>query len=536
MAVVQISRIQMRRGQKNAGSGLPQLASGEIGWAVDTQEMYIGNGAVSEGAPAVGNSKILTEHDNIFTFANTYTYKDVALQTGASATTPIKRTLQAKLDDVVNAKDFGVLNDGSNVTVALQRAVNELFLNSSTKANSSSRVTLLLEPGEYTINGTIFIPPYTSIVGAGADKTVINASTNTAFKMVNSSSTPGSPADESTTDTSNQSRNILMQGMTIKQTTANTAIELQSTKDSIFKNIKFYGPWSVGDAVTLAQTAINAESTATNVTVENNKFEDCTWTKWSYPVFANDDVIYNSFINCNFNTNLYGIVFGTGTVLGGPNQTTGPSFNTITNCTFDEIAREAILVEVGTHNKSNGNTYLNVGNLNGTEAAGAYSVIKYTSKHNTSTEDYFKRFELLSYSSTFFTNQPFTPIISGTCHSTLNFGDELPVVNQDPALRYFKLPGDADASYTIDYVYKSTAVTAYRNGTLYITLDQTNNDLSVRDEYDYVGDTSYETNMVLTANFVDDNADGTKETIEITILNTTSADVGTFKFRVNQKR
>ena len=42
MAVVQISRIQMRRGQKNAGSGLPQLASGEIGWAVDTQEMYIG--------------------------------------------------------------------------------------------------------------------------------------------------------------------------------------------------------------------------------------------------------------------------------------------------------------------------------------------------------------------------------------------------------------------------------------------------------------------------------------------------------------
>ena len=49
-------------------------------------------------------------------------------------------------------------------------------------------------------------------------------------------------------------------------------------------------------------------------------------------------IIYNSFINCNFNTNLYGIVFGTGTVLGGPNQTTGPSFNTITNCTFDEIS------------------------------------------------------------------------------------------------------------------------------------------------------------------------------------------------------
>jgi len=54
MAVVQISRIQLRRGKRNEGSGLPQLASGELAWCVDTQELFIGNGAVSEGAPAVG--------------------------------------------------------------------------------------------------------------------------------------------------------------------------------------------------------------------------------------------------------------------------------------------------------------------------------------------------------------------------------------------------------------------------------------------------------------------------------------------------
>lgn len=47
MAVVQISKIQVRRGKKNSGSGLPQLASGELGWAVDTQELFIGNGSVS---------------------------------------------------------------------------------------------------------------------------------------------------------------------------------------------------------------------------------------------------------------------------------------------------------------------------------------------------------------------------------------------------------------------------------------------------------------------------------------------------------
>jgi len=94
VAVVQISRIQVRRGQKNQGTGLPQLASGELGWAVDTQELFIGNGAVSEGSPYVGNTKLLSEHDNLFEFANTYTYrKDLNITTGTSTNEPVLRTL-----------------------------------------------------------------------------------------------------------------------------------------------------------------------------------------------------------------------------------------------------------------------------------------------------------------------------------------------------------------------------------------------------------------------------------------------------------
>lgn len=535
MAVVQISRIQMRRGQKNAGSGLPQLASGEIGWAVDTQELYIGNGSVSEGAPAVGNTKILTEHENIFTFANTYTYKDTDLQTGASATSPIKRTLQSRLDDVVNAKNFGV-TAGTNVTVSLQRAVDQLFLNSATKASSSSRVTLHLDPGEYTITGVVHLPPYTSIVGAGSDKTVINASGNTCFKTINSLSTPGAPANESTTAPENQSRNIRIEGMTIKQTTANTALELQSTKDSVFKDVKFYGPWSVGDAMTSGQKAVEMISLATSVTCENNVFDNCYFTKWTFPFKSDDDIVNNTFKDCQFHTNLHGVVLGQGTVLGAPNQATGPVRNNIANCVFDEIAREAIVVENGTHNTSNSNKFYSVGNVNGTEANAAYAVIKFTSKHNTSTTDYFKRFELLSYNTSFFTANKFMPIIQGTCNSLLNHLDELPVVTQDPALRFFKLPGDADVSYEIEYVYDSSAVIAMRSGVLHVMLDKTNQNLVLEDEHNYAGDASNLSNLTFAANYVDEDSDATKETIEITIKNTTSADVGTFKFNVKQKR
>lgn len=60
MAIVQISQIKHRRG---VAENLPQLASAELGWAVDSQELYIGNGTLAEGAPEVGNTRILTEND-----------------------------------------------------------------------------------------------------------------------------------------------------------------------------------------------------------------------------------------------------------------------------------------------------------------------------------------------------------------------------------------------------------------------------------------------------------------------------------------
>jgi hypothetical protein len=57
MAVTQISKIQIRRGlQEN----LPQLASAELGWSIDEQRLFIGNGTLAEGAPTVGMTEILT--------------------------------------------------------------------------------------------------------------------------------------------------------------------------------------------------------------------------------------------------------------------------------------------------------------------------------------------------------------------------------------------------------------------------------------------------------------------------------------------
>ena len=62
MAIVQISQIKHRRG---TNENLPQLASAELGWSVDTQQLYIGNGTLEEGAPEIGNTEILTQNSPI---------------------------------------------------------------------------------------------------------------------------------------------------------------------------------------------------------------------------------------------------------------------------------------------------------------------------------------------------------------------------------------------------------------------------------------------------------------------------------------
>lgn len=186
MAVVQISRIQIRRGKLNSGTGLPQLASGELAWTTDTQELFIGNGAVSEGAPAVGNTKIITQNDlavngNIYNIIQ-YVYKatDSTIQTGPSANAPVVQTIQQVLDKQIDTADFGTVGDGStDDTAALQRAINQLFLNPTAPASAGTagattkRVILQMPAGQFNTSSTIYIPSYASLVGAGAEKTII---------------------------------------------------------------------------------------------------------------------------------------------------------------------------------------------------------------------------------------------------------------------------------------------------------------------------------------------------------------------------
>ncbi len=59
MAVITVSKIQVRSGLY---TDLPALDTGEFGWCVDTQQLFIGKGTLAEGAPTTGVTEILTEY------------------------------------------------------------------------------------------------------------------------------------------------------------------------------------------------------------------------------------------------------------------------------------------------------------------------------------------------------------------------------------------------------------------------------------------------------------------------------------------
>ena len=536
MAIVSISRIQIRRGRKNQGSGLPQLAGGELGWAVDTQELFIGNGAVSEGAPAVGNSKVLTEHDNLFTLSDQYTYRNGSnVQTGASAATPIQRSLQSRLDDIVSARSFGANGDGTDQTVAVQRAVDQLFLpyaNSMDADNLKKRVTLKIHAGLYLLSDSIKLPPNVNLIGDGADKTVFRQTANfPVFETIN-----GEGIAAQTTSL-NQANLLHIEGITLETDQNNVGLKLASCKNSQFKNIKIKGSWTQGTAVNNNQIGILMEATSTPVTTKDNSFEKITIEGFSYGILSNHDVLHNVFNNTTIDTCSFGVIFGRDTVLAQVAQATGPINNTITNSRFININQNGIYVKEGKGNVSEKNNFVLVGNDAGVDTSPVHSVIRFDKNGNTSSEDYFARTEALMANSATLNGVAYIPEVQGVFSGALTFATKFTVGQLLSGTRVAKLPADTSKHYKVEYTYNSSVLNAFRSGTLDIAVDKNADTITLNDEYVFLDDSANNTNTTrlnFAVSLSDEDGNANKETVIIEATNPTpnANDTATITFKV----
>ena len=535
MAVVSISRIQVRRGQKNTGSGLPQLASGEFGWAIDTQELFIGNGAVSEGAPYVGNTKLLSENDNLFEFANTYEYKSgTNIQTGDSPNNPVLRSLQERLDDRVSIRSFGAPGDGTDQTAALQRAVDQLYLNASNKGQTQARVELILEPGEYNISDTIFLPPFTTLRGAGADKTKIIGNEKIAFKTCNETSVPGAYAEDATSTTLNQARNIKISDLSII-TAGGAALDLVSCKDSEFTNLYLESYYQFGFAEDSNVIGIRLSSLSTAVSSNNNKFENVSISKFDTAVASDNDIKNNIWFNCTFDTCRQGVSFGTNTILGTSGMLTGPINNIISHSVFDNIFKHGIEIVSGTDNVSKNNKFYNVGNTGGSDLLAAHSIIAFSDIRNTSNGDWFKRSEELGYNETYKNGVVYHPEVQGPTIADFGTTHKLTIGQSSTPTKLFRLPADEAKAYEIEYIYKSNFVEATRTGVMTLVVDPVNDKFTFSDDYDFVGNGTWSEKLQFTAQNYDEDGNSSVDTVAIMMLNLTLSDDATLNYKVKTK-
>jgi hypothetical protein len=390
MAIIQISKIQHRRG---VSTDLPQLASAELGWSIDTRQLYIGNGTIEEGAPSLGNTEILTEHSDILSAVQTYTLKGDAggyrIRTGSTSAAPITRTLQAKLDDIIDVRDFGATGDGvTDDTAAINRALYEVYCRAPN--NTLSRRSLYFPAGTYIITGGVVkVPTYANLIGDGSSKTYIVQTDGTQDCVLKTADSSQNIDSNLGSGGSALPSNISLLGFTLYNTSAKPVAILTTASLIKFADVVFQGgqtnPASAG---TISSVVLNSLSSPSVLPTSIIDFSQCGFVNCTYGLSVDDSNISDiNFSSCVF-VNLYqAIKLGELTALDPK-----PTGFRISNSLFDKIYSSAIstysattgIYSINNRFKDVGNSFLGVENP-------SYPVIHYRDDECYSIGDQFDR-------------------------------------------------------------------------------------------------------------------------------------------------
>jgi len=399
MPIVQISRIQHRRGKK---TDLPQLAAGEIGWSVDDQKLYIGNGTVADGAPAVGNTEIMTAGSSSFTTSLSHTYKgylgdSTPIVTGATG--DVSRTVQKRLDDYVSVKDFGAVGDDSTAdVVAIQRAIDELYSDTD-QDDTRARRTLFFPAGTYKINASLTIPPFAHLVGEGPDKTIIKNSASAPALVTedDDGQVYGNIGDSGATTPTQ----IQISNMTIRTTVAYGGLSIDNATKVFVNNVKFQGTFVSGGTDASNSKGVTVRST-TALPCAYIVFDQCQFTGFARLVDMSFDVTNVRFTNCDFSTAYYGALLGAEMDGSTNGLTKGPRDVQFSGSSWSTIGQQAIWVKpaAGADAGTGARNVISYGNWYAETVANSFDgvnsfievpVIQFDNDECTSTLDFFER-------------------------------------------------------------------------------------------------------------------------------------------------
>jgi len=536
MAVIEIAKIQVRRGQEQQ-TGIPQLAGGEFAWAEDTENLYIGLKR-EDGGARDANIRVLTENDyRLFTNFVTnsalpmqapYTWNvDEAPTITSSSTYDARyiRPIQQKLDDFVSVADFGIVSStstqGIDWTTTLQRVIDHLFLDKNTVnpinpgiggdwdgiGSKQYNKKLYLPAGLYQIGGTIFIPKGTVLVGEGIDKTIIeNISTGSGiFQTVDIFSRRGNPnlgkfdantgtASQTITQGDGQPSNVHIEGMTLRYSTSTVTnpshlslVSLDCVDGGVIRNVKFQGVTaaqrSAGYTPPQSCTGVDLRGFGV-VTSENIVIDHCQFNGLYYDIRSNYDTNHVIIKNNIFKYSTYAVALSTTTNLLA---TYGPRYYRIENNKFESIDNQGVYVGgnsngAPTNHVSQNNAFTLVGNHGfGENGNDGTSIIKFVTSGNASINDYFER---QTYNNKNFNgNFNYYPLVEGKATIDL-LSVTTATLLANTSTTIMRLPITGDAQYlNIKYQCNGTNVNKAGNLQIYIRPGTTPSNVQIFDDF-----------------------------------------------------
>ena len=521
MAIVEIAKIQIRRGQENI-TGIPALSPGEFGWAQDTEHLWIGKNII-EGAPDNNNTRILTENDiNLFSASlSTSTVQQyvghVPTRTSPPASS-VPSSYQDKFDVIVSVLDFGASVTTSSGQL-IQNAIDTLYLDGLVNASiykESTRVALLIPAGNYTVENTLYIPPYTTLIGEGQDKTVLNltASSSALIQFCDGTSGPGSYVvfQDGFTNilAGSYPKNINIEGITFQYNTTTSIsatlplVRADCATNSSISNCKFVGSYTTS-SVTTSTNYVGIDIRGQGaLTTRNLLIENCTFQNLYYGIKSNYDVENTVINDSTFDSLKRGVVFAESVAVG---NYTGPLRARIESNSFNEIQSEGVYVgsnaiNYPTHHIVSNNIFKEVGNNIAGDANPSTSVIKFSTMGNIAGDNYSSRFVNI-YNTQSTINSTVSLIVDG--HAYINYDAVYTsgITASTSTVVLASLPfNGTEESIRVDYnVFKYSANIA-RKGQLFIsaTILAGIPTATVTDTYSYTGTGDGDLEFVATLN------------------------------------
>ena len=357
---------------------------------------------MADGAPAVGNTEIMTAGSSSFTTSLSHTYKgylgdSTPIVTGATG--DVSRTVQKRLDDYVSVKDFGAVGDDSTAdVVAIQRAIDELYSDTD-QDDARSRRILFFPAGTYRIAASLTIPPFAHLVGEGPDKTIIKNSASAPALVTedDDGNVYGNIGDSGATTPTQ----IQISNMTIRTTVAHGGLSIDNATKVFVNNVKFQGTFVSGGTDASNSKGVTVRST-TLLPCSYIVFDQCQFTGFARLVDMSFDVTNVRFTNCDFSTAYYGALLGAEMDGSTNGLTKGPRDIQFSGSSWSTIGQQAILVAPATGADSGtgprniisyGNWYAETvaNNFDGVNSISEVPVLQFDNDECTSTLDFFER-------------------------------------------------------------------------------------------------------------------------------------------------